>query len=217
MGILKIGLSKVRSVLLVAALCLVTAPAVHAQEIRLTPFVGYRFFGSLTDYYGNNISSNDAMSFGGFVSFMSPAGTGIELGYSRQDTDVVISAPFLGRERYDVKIDHWSLAGVREVRRPNSSLTPFGTGFLGFSRMSSSDGDGSLSKFLLGLSGGALIAPPTSPVGLRLEARGYFTLAGGGGASVGCGTGGCGFGFGSEAFFQMDLLAGLSFRFGGRR
>jgi hypothetical protein len=207
----------VRKAILVIALLLLSAPAVHAQQFQLTPVIGYRFFGSLTDWTGTNISVNDAMSFGGFATFMASPTTGFEFGYVRQDTDATLSRPFNGRERYDVKVDYWSLGSVRQIPRPGSNVTPFVSGFLGLSRMSSSDGDDSINKFLLGGGGGAKISPPSAPVGLRLEARGYFTLAGGGGASVGCGTGGCGFGFSGNAFFQLDLLAGLTINLGGRR
>jgi hypothetical protein len=206
-----------RKAILTLALLLSSVPALQAQQIELTPVVGYRFFGSLTDWTGANISVNDAMSFGGFATYMASPTTGFELGWVRQDSDATLSRPFNGRERYDVKVDYWSLGSVKQIPRPGSNLTPFLSGFLGLSRMTSSDGSDSVNKFLLGGGGGAKIAPPSAPIGLRLEARGYFTLAGGGGASVGCGIGGCGFGFGGDAFFQLDLLAGLTIGLGGRR
>lgn len=79
--------------------------------------------------------------------------------------------------------------------------------------MYSSDGDESETKFMLGASGGAKFLRPQAPLGLRVEARGYFTFAGGGGAGIGCGPGGCSFGFSGNAFFQLDLVAGVILNF----
>ena len=191
--------------------------AAYAQGFQLTPFVGYRVFGSLTDYTGTTIEVNDAMSYGGFATFMPQPGLGIEFGFSRQDSEATLSAPFLGVDRFDVKVNQWSLGAHREITRPGSNVRPFAGGFLGVTHMSSSDGDGSATKFMLGGGLGIKVMSTTGRVGLRLDARGYFTFAGGGGASVGCGTGGCSFGFGSQAFFQMDLLGGLVIGLGGRR
>jgi hypothetical protein len=200
---------------LATALCLLSAPA-QAQNIQLTPFAGGRFFGSLTDYTGTGIDVDDSWSYGGFLTFMQGPAMGYELGYSRQDSDVTLSRPFEGRSRYDVKVDQWTFGVQRHFPRPGQALTPFGGGLLGLTHMYSSDGDESETKFMLGASGGAKFLRPESLLGLRLEARGYFTFAGGGGAGIGCGFGGCSLGFSSQAFFQMDLIAGVILNFGGR-
>jgi hypothetical protein len=207
----------VRNAILFIALLLLTAPAVSAQQIQLTPVIGYRFFGSLTDWTGANISVNDAMSFGGFATYMATPTTGFEFGWMRQDSDATLSRPFNGREKFDVKVDNWTLGSVKQIPRAGSNITPYLNGFLGLTYVSSSDGDDSITKFMLGGGGGAKISPPSAPLGLRLGARAYFTFAGGGGATVGCGTGGCGVGLSSGAFFQLDLLAGLTINLGGRR
>ena len=202
--------------LLLAVGLAVAATSVQAQSIQLTPVVGYRFFGSLQDWTGSKIDVADAMSWGGFVTFMPDRVTGYEFGFSRQDTDARLSVPFAGIESFDVKVDYWSLGGTRHFPRPGSSVVPFANGLLGMGRMSSSDGDDSLTKFMLGAGGGIKFLPPDAALGLRFEARGNFTFAGSGGASVGCGTGGCAFGFGGQAFFQLDLQAGIILRMGDR-
>lgn len=200
---------------LVTALCLVPAPGA-AQGFQVTPFAGGRFFGGLSDYTGASIDVNDSWSYGGFLTFMQTPAMGFELGYSRQDSDALLSRPFQGRERYDIKVDQWTFGVQRHFPRPRQALTPFGGGLLGLTHMYSSDGDESETKFMLGASGGAKFLPPESLLGLRLEARGYFTFAGGGGAGIGCGFGGCSVGFSSDAFFQLDLVAGVILNFGGR-
>lgn len=193
---------------LATVLCVVPAPG-HAQSIQLTPFGGGRFFGGLTDYTGTSVDVDDAFSFGGFVTLMQGRELGYELGYSRQDTDLRFSRPFEGQERFDVKVDQWTFAVQRHFPRPGQALTPFGSGLIGLTHFSSADSDQSETKFMLGASGGAKFLRPESLLGLRLEARGYFSFVGGGGAGVGCGIGGCSFGFSSDAFFQLDLVAGI--------
>lgn len=201
--------------ILMTVLCLAPTP-VQAQGFQVTPFGGGRFFGGLTDSRGRNVDVDDSWSFGGFLTFMQGPAIGYELGYSRQDSDVTLSQPFEGRQRYDVKVDQWTFGVQRHFPRPGQALTPFGGGLLGLTHMYSSDGDESETKFMLGASGGAKFLQPQAPLGLRLEARGYFTFAGGGGAGIGCGIGGCSFGFSSQAFFQLDLVAGVILNFGGR-
>ena len=195
-------------------LALGVAAPIAAQGLQLTPFVGGRFFGGITDYYGNSIDVDDAMSFGGFLTFMQTPAMGFELGYSRQDTDATLSQPFQGRERVDVSVDQWTLGVQRHFPRPNQALTPFGGGLVGLTHLSAPDE--SVTKFMLGVSGGGKFLRPRSLLGLRAEARGYFTLAGGGGAGIGCGIGGCSVGFSSQAFFQLDLVAGVILNFGRR-
>ncbi len=187
-----------------------------AQGLQLTPFVGYRVFGGLTDYYGNSIDVDDAMSFGGFVAFVQGPETSFEFGYSHQDSKAVLSRPFEGRERYDVKVDQWTLGVQRHFQRSGQALTPFGGGLVGLTRMYSDDSEDSVTKFMLGIAGGGKFLRPQSLLGLRAEARGYFTFAGGGGAGIGCGFGGCSVGFSSQAFFQLDLVAGIILNFGRR-
>jgi hypothetical protein len=206
-----------RTVILPVFLLMVTATAAAAQGFRLTPFVGYRLFGSMTDFYGEEISVDDAMSYGFFATFMRSPLSGFEFGFSRQDSEATLSAPFQGRQTVDVKLNQWSLGAHRELPRPASAVAPFAGGYLGLSHLSSSDGDESVTRFMLGVGGGANVMPGAGRIGLRLEARTYITFAGSSGATVGCGTGGCGVGFGSQAFFQMDLLAGLNVALGARR
>jgi hypothetical protein len=213
-------MSRVRPSLLALATVLSSlVPATaQAQGVQLTPFGGGRFFGGLTDSRGTDVDVDDSFSFGGFLTFMQSPAMGFELGYSRQDSDVTLSRPFDGRQRYDVKVDQWTFGVQRHFPRPRQALTPFAGGLLGLTHMYSSDGDESETKFMLGASGGAKFLRPESLLGLRLEARGYFTFVGGGGAGIGCGFGGCSFGFSSDAFFQLDLVAGviLNFPRGGR-
>ena len=197
---------------LAAVLCVAPAPS-QAQSIQLTPFAGGRFFGGLTDYTGTSVDVDDAFSFGGFVTLMQNPAIGFELGYSRQDTDLRYSRPFEGQERFDVKVVQWTFGVQRHLPRPGQAITPFGSGLIGLTHFSSSDSRQSETKFMLGASGGAKFLRPESLLGLRVEARGYFTFAGGGGAAIGCGIGGCGFGFSSDAFFQLDLLAGVILNF----
>jgi hypothetical protein len=207
---------RVRHAAVALFLAMGIAAPLCAQGLQLTPFVGYRFFGGLTDYYGNSIDVDDAMSFGGFVTFMQSPAMGFELGYSRQDSEAVLSRAFEGRQRYDVKVDQWTFGVQRHFPRPDQALTPFGGGMVGLTHMYSDDGDDSATKFMLGISGGGKFMRPQSLLGIRAEARGYFTFAGGGGAGIGCGIGGCSVGFSSDAFFQMDLVAGIILNFGRR-
>ena len=72
--------------------------------------------------------------------------------------------------------------------------------------------DGAGSEIGLSVSfGGGLIYHVSNRVGIRLDARGWFTFTEGG-AAVFC-SGGCVIAFGGSGFGQIDVTAGLQLSF----
>jgi hypothetical protein len=204
------------SITAAAFLCLLPG-ALAAQPFELAPFGGYRFFGSLEDYSGATLESEDAPVFGGLVTYYLDASgedIGLEFGFSRQDSEVDLSVPFEGQQTFDVKIDHWSVGAHILAGSSQATVRPLAGAFLGATHMTSSDGPGSVTRVLTGGQLGARVRPAGSRVGARLESRGYITLAGKGETYVGCGTGGCSFGFGATVFAQLELIAALSIALG---
>ena len=207
-----------RALAAAAAAALTSTANAGAQQVAVTPFVGYRVFGSLTDFTGATADVDAALSYGGMLTYFLQPNTGIEFAYSHQDTDVTLTQPFGGRSRADLKLDEWMIGGHRELVRPYSKVRPYVGAFLGLTRAYSSDGDGSDTRFMVGPDGGVRFSfGEGGRVGANLGARGYFTFAGDGSGSIFCGVGGCAVGFGSSVFFQMDLIAGLSVALGGGR
>jgi opacity protein-like surface antigen len=195
---------------LVAAMSL--SPAAFAQGFEITPFLGYRLGGSLTDYYsGSSYSLDDSESYGVFVNIdLDPFGEyQLELAWSRQDTTLDISG-FPGN-RSDVTVDYFQVGGLRFFS-DDDTIRPYLVGSLGATHLSPDDSAiGSTTRFSLGLGGGIKIMP-SEHIGLRLEARGLATFVSSY-AAVGCGYPGCGVSWGGSVFWQGDFTAGLVVRF----
>ena len=196
-----------RAAVVIAALVAGAVPAA-AQRVEVSPFGGYRFGASLVGVSGAvyTIDDDGGVSFGATLNVMvgEPLdGIKFEALFSREHGQVrVQTSPFLPRFYVPIEVDHMMIGGLQEL--DVGRARPFIGGLVGISRFASPD-DTEL-RFTIGLSaGGKFFA--TRNFGVRVDARGYMTIARLGGAGV-C-SGGCFFAFNVVPAFQADLTAGL--------
>jgi opacity protein-like surface antigen len=191
---------------LAVALLLGAAPA-RAQSVQITPFVGYAFGGSVRDTVLDESRSFDAaLAYGGTLSFPISQGWRFELLYSRQETKL---ANGLGPS-FDVTIERY-LGGFQE-EKGDEKVRWFGTVWFGATRfIPGLGGFDSETKFGAGVGLGVKTFPVKN-VGLRLEARGFYTLVKGEGGAF-CANGTCLFAFSGTGLWQGDVSAGLILAF----
>jgi outer membrane protein W len=205
----------VLAALLVAGLPL----AGNAQTIEISPVAGFRFGGSAcavsapcTNESGERFEVDDAASFGVQLGYRLGDGE-IELVYARQNTRLQSATLFAGVPLFDIALESWQLGGNYFFGDDDARLRPFlGIG-LGLTRMlPEPSGLSDETRFSASFGAGAKLWLG-GHVGLRLEARGFFTVLDGDGGSF-CGGDGCVVFVGSsQVISQVDLRAGLILRF----
>jgi opacity protein-like surface antigen len=194
---------------LALAATLLLAPAIaRAQAVQVTPFAGYAYGGSVWDsVHANHYSFDGSLAYGGAVNFsMSPTWR-FELLYSRQPTK--ISGEGLSRS-FDVTTERY-LAGFQE-EKGEGNVKWFGTVWFGATRFIPGQADlGSETKFSAAVGMGVKTFPVKN-VGLRFEARGFYTLVKGEGGAF-CANGSCLFAFSGTGMWQGDVTGGLIIAF----
>jgi len=191
-----------------AAALLLGATAAQAQSVQITPFVGYAFGGSVRDTVLDESRSFDAaLDYGGTLSFPISQGWRFELLYSRQATK--LSGDGLSPS-FDVTIERY-MGGFQE-EKGEGNVRWFGTVWLGATRfVPGLGGYDSETKFGAGVGLGVKTFPVKN-VGLRFEARGFYTLVKGDGGAF-CANGTCLFAFSGTGLWQGDVSGGLILAF----
>jgi opacity protein-like surface antigen len=191
-----------------AAALLAAAAGARAQSVQITPFAGYAFGGSVRDTALEEKRSFDAaLAYGGAIDFRLNEGWQFELLYSRQPTKL---GGGLGPS-LDVTIERY-LAGIQEEKGEEGGPRWFGTFWLGATRFIPGVG-GFDSETRFG--GGVGLGVKTffaKNVGLRLEARGFYTLVKSDGGTF-CVNGDCLFVFSGTGLWQGDVSGGLILAF----
>jgi hypothetical protein len=189
------------------------AQAASAQKVELTPHIGYRFGGTISDLYTAaqydiNASESYGLTLNYTIGLMGD--TQLDFSWSRQDTDFEVFN-FNRVETYDVTIDYWQAGGLKQWHE-DESVRPFVLASIGAAHYSPGPADWeSATRFAFGLGGGVKLFPGQH-IGFRLQGRLLGTYASGGGA-IFC-SGGCAFAFGGNFLWQMEFTAGLVFAFG---
>jgi opacity protein-like surface antigen len=204
-----------RPIVLVISLVLavLAAPTAGAQQVELTPHIGYKLGGGMTDFYtGRDYDFDDSEGYG--LTFNYTLGlmgdTQLDLSWNRQDTSMEVTG--FERETFDLTIDYWQAGGLKQWNE-DEALRPFVVGSIGAAHFSPDQGDlSSATRFAFALGGGVKILP-SDHVGIRLQGKLYGTYASGGGGVI-CGGGGCSFGFGGNVMWQAEFSAGLILAFG---
>jgi hypothetical protein len=196
---------------LIGALLLLAGPiSVEAQTVELTPFVAYRVGGEFAGY-----SVNDNASYGGTLAVdlakgVGP-GVGIEFLYSHQGSDVTADFP-TAFQSAEMKIDEWALLGWREVLPSGESKArPYGEVGAALTHFYTSGG-GSSTRFSVPFGLGVKVFP-SPKVGVNLVSRAYLTFVSSGSGGFYCNPG-CSVGYSGSLFFQADLAAGITVKFG---
>lgn len=184
----------------------------QAQSFELTPFAGWRFGGGLEDLAtGAGVDLDDGLSYGLIlgIPWNAQHRSRLELIWSRQDTTV--GATGTGDPGFDLDVHYLHVSGMAPFATSNERLDVLlsigaGATFM----LPGIDGAGSEVGFSASAAVG-LLYHASDRVGIRLEARGWFTFTETGGA-VFC-SGGCVVAFSGSGFGQGELTAGLQFSF----
>jgi hypothetical protein len=176
--------------------------------LEITPFVGYRFGGTLDDEQQSRKWEFDEASDWGFtLSQPASENARYEFLYSHQDTSLADTTD--PSNAFDLDVHYFHMGGTVDVYQ--NRFTPYFSGGLGMTYMHPGQaGYENETRFSLSL-GGGLKWYPTERLGIRFEMRGYSTLVNSDSALF-C-SGGCELQISGDAFPQFETNLGLIFRF----
>jgi hypothetical protein len=192
------------SAFLVAVLC--AATDLRAQTVEVAPFVGLGFGGSLVSpALGEAFAIKSGVTYGVTVDLPIAPTWRFEVLYSRQESriDGAGAGVSLGLdvERY--------MVGVQEEKTWND-VRFIGTLLAGATRFVPAGYD---SEFWFSVALGLGVKTfPTKRIGVRFEARGFYTPVTSGGGAI-CGSGRCTFAYSGSGMFQGDVSGGVVFVF----
>jgi hypothetical protein len=203
-----------------ALLLVVATPAARAQTVEITPLVGYRIGGAVSTAAGAGPAASsvqyevkDSGSFGVHVGFRVAEDGEIELLYSRQNTRLETGGLFMGEPLFDLALESWQAGGNYLFGEEGSRLRPYVGVGLGVTRLL--PGPASLqdeTRFCASFAGGVKVWLGRH-LGLRLEARGFFTVLESDSDTF-CGSGeGCLIHVSGSDIDQGEFRAGLVLRF----
>jgi hypothetical protein len=178
----------------------------HAQTTEIGAFAGYGFGGSLPSPAAvRDIPIEGGLTYGAVFSKAIATTWRVEVLFSRQESRVADVRP---GTHIDAAIERY-MAGIQEEAGPGNARA-FGTCLIGATRFVPAGFD-SETWFTIAL-GLGVKTRLAQHVGLRVEARGFYTPVTGYGATV-CSSGRCIFEYSGSGMFQGDLSGGVFFAF----
>lgn len=201
---------------LVGLLALCASTTVLADDVprlEIAPYVGYRGGGQWLDADGEAPFAQ-AASYGVIVNYRATYKTQWEVYYGRMGTDIETRNATLDGSFLAVDMDYFHAGGTYVFREER--LAPFLSMTFGVSRLTPDDGAVSEETYFSASLGLGLRYELQRNLGLRLEAR-AMGLFGKSNSLVFCetldGVEGCFLGGDRGVIPQLEVLAGLSFRF----
>jgi len=178
----------------------------RAQTPEIAAFAGWGFGGGLTSpATGDGIAIEAGPVYGGTFSAAISRTWRVEALVSRQESRVEGGAP---GSHINVALERY-MAGIQE-EKARGGVRAFGTFLIGATRFAPS---GFESEFWFTLGVGLGVKTRLSDhLGLRFEARGFYTPVMSSGATV-CAGGHCIFAFSGSGVFQGDVSGGMLFAF----
>lgn len=206
---------------ILAAVLLLTLPAAApGQTVEITPVAGYRFGGGFAATSGlepaeaaADFEVEDAASFGVHVGVRVADDGEIEVLYARQDTRLATSGLFTGAPLFDLALETFQFGGNYLFGEEGSRLRPYVGAGLGVTRLLPEPaGLRDETRFSASFAAGVKVWLGRH-VGLRFEARGFFTVLESESDAF-CRTGEeCLVGVEGSDISQADVRAGLVLRF----
>lgn len=199
---------------LVAAVVVAAAAPAHAQissgvewqKIQIAGLAGWGFGGSVREVAADQSRSFEAVPvYGGALDIRVGEGWYTELYASRQETRLEGGLT----PSIDVTMDRY-LIGIQQ-EKGSAQLRCHGTFYVGATRFAPAGGFDATTKFTGG-AGLGFKAFFTRNIGLRVEARGFYTLVQSEGG-VACVNGQCLFAFSGSGLWQGDIGGGLVLAF----
>jgi hypothetical protein len=200
--------------LLGAVLCAFALPAaaqepVEGPKVQIAPLAGWGFGGSVTNLETSQQYSFDAAPvYGGAVGIRVGQGWYAEGYFSRQKTTLSGGGP---SPNFDLALERY-LVGIQQETGTNPHVRWFGTFWLGATRFVPGVGGYDAATKFTGGVGLGVKTYFTDNVGLRLEARGFYTVVKGEGGLL-CVSGSCLFAFSGSGLWQGDVGGGLVIAF----
>ena len=209
----------IRHWLLAGALLLLCVVPARADEDRsprvmIAPFYGWRFGGTVHDFYSDTDYDLDAtQAYGGSVGAYLKPGVWGEIVYDHQATSIRVSSPYYGLPDLAIDVDEWLVAGYHDVVTGSDTVTPYVGAIAGLTHFHSPDGlYPGKDRFALGMDLGARYLPPESHLGVRVDGRLYATFVKDG-STFYVGPGGAGIGFQGTSILQGEVAGGVVFAF----
>jgi len=200
------------------ALFLAAGPAWAAstqdRSFQMTPFYGYRFGGDISNVEdADSAQVAEGSCYGIMLDWEVEKDAFVELRYSLQRTQLQARGTPFGAglaDVTDIDVEHYFLGGTYEWEN-ETQFRPFVSGDLGVVRFCPS-GSGSETRFAFALGGGVKI-PMAKHAGLRFDGRWVLNRLSGETEIYCSSTGQC-LVVGDVTFFsQVELSAGLMFKF----
>jgi opacity protein-like surface antigen len=179
------------------------------DQIRITPFLGYRTGGEFRDAYtGTTLELDDAQSYG--LIFSKGAEDALEFSISMQPTQLTASGNGSSENLFDVDVINY-LVGSKKILNRESGA--FISGLVGVTYFDPDEaGLSSETRFALGI-GGGIDYPIANNFSFRLEGRGIGTFLNSSGG-IFCGSAnGCALYADSSLLLLFEIISGLTFRF----
>ncbi len=202
------------------ALLVILPATARSQTVEVTPVVGYRFGGSFTAGTGTGPQGDfgtyeveDAASFGVHLGFRVSRDGEVEALYARQNTRLSTGGLFTGTPVFDLALETWHAGGNYLFKEEDARVRPYIGMGLGFTRLLPGPANlTSETRFSASFAAGAKVWLGRH-VGLRFEARGFFTFLGGSRQSFCQTASGCLIHAEGDVISQGDARAGLVLRF----
>ena len=190
------------------AIVLIAGLQMNAQNIELTPFIGYET-GAKINTSSGYLRISDGMDYGGAINVGIGGGRYGEFSYSHMASDLSLDA-IVREDICDLAVDYYSLGALQEIM-PDAKATPYGLFALGIvNYRPTSGGYASENKMHVSIAGGVKVRV-SERIGIRLQARFLMPLYYSG-AYFSIGTGGSGFSLGGGIHgVQGDFTGGLFF------
>jgi hypothetical protein len=185
------------------------APVDEGPSVQIAPFVGYQGGGSVMNQeLDQKYSFGTGLDYGGTIDIALSPSWRVELLYSRQETN--LESTGVTGPSFDVTVERYMI-GLEE-EKGQGSVKFHGVLLLGATRfVPGFEAADSELRFTGGLALGVK-SFLSSNLGIRLEARAFYTVVDSGG-DVFCSAGTCLFSFTGSGIWQGDVNAGLIIAF----
>ena len=190
-------------------LLLLLPGAVIADELRVTPYLGYRVGGEFEDFAtGARLKLKEGDAYGLVVSW-GPDAT-YELLYSRQETELTASQAVSPSVLFDVDVTNIMFSGRNIL---DKELGSFMSGVVGMTRYNPGiSGFSTETRFALG-AGAGIDYRISKALDIRLEGRAVATFIDSSSGVFCSSASGCAILADSDVVWQVEFISGFTFKF----